>query len=153
MTGEKEVLEIPAIKHGTVIDHIPADVTLKALEILSDTVAHNTATLGTNFPSKRLGKKGFIKIEGAVLSQGQANKIAILAPKATLNLIKDGKVIKKSTLALPSLIEGVLRCPNPQCITNHEKTSTKFHLMDEEPLWLRCHYCERTLGRPDLIFE
>lgn len=150
---QKKTMEIPAIDYGTVIDHIPAEVTIKAMEILSETFRNNMATLGTNFPSKRQGKKGFIKVEGAVLSQQQANKIAILAPRATLNLIKDGKVIKKSLLEIPEIIEDILSCPNPKCITNHEKISTKFKVLAEEPLLLRCHYCERALHRSDLVFR
>ncbi|MEK6967542.1 MAG: aspartate carbamoyltransferase regulatory subunit [Nanoarchaeota archaeon] len=153
MIEKRKTMEIPAIEYGTVIDHIPADVTLRAMDILGDSFHNYTATLGTNFPSKRMGKKGFIKIEGAVISQDQANKIAIIAPKATFNLIKDGKVIKKSTLELPDIIEEILKCPNPECITNHAQAKTNFHVLKEEPLSLRCHYCERTLQRTDLVFK
>ena len=150
---KNKTMEIPAIDYGTVIDHIPAEVTIQAMEILSEAFHNYTATFGTNFPSKRLGKKGFIKIEGTVLSQQEANKIAIIAPKATLNLIKDGKVIKKSTLELPESITGILKCPNPECITNHEPADTNFKVLNEEPLLIRCHYCERALKRTDLMFR
>lgn len=149
----KKTFEIPAIEYGTVIDHIPAAATIKAMEILANKLSSFTATMGINFDSKRQGKKGVIKIEGTELSQKEANKIAILAPHATLNVIKESKVVKKSTLSLPEVIEGILRCPNPECITNFEKSLTKFKVLKDEPLNLRCNYCERNLRREDLIFE
>lgn len=149
----KKLVEIPAIEYGTVIDHIPSDVTIKAMEILADKLQSHTATMGINFQSKRQGKKGVIKIEGTELSQKEANQIAILAPHATLNVIKDSKVVRKGTLSLPEWIEGILKCPNPECITNHERAKTRFRVLKDEPLNLRCNYCERSLRREDLIFE
>ena len=123
------------------------------MEILADKLSAHTATMGINFYSSRLGKKGVIKIEGTELSQAEANKIAILAPHATLNVIKDGKVVRKGTLSMPEMIEGIIKCPNPECISNHEKTGTKFRVLKKEPVELRCVYCERTIRREDLIFE
>ena len=147
-----EEVKVRKIKDGTVIDHIPSEATIRAMEILRDKMQNHMATMGVNFSSKRLGKKGFIKIEGTVLTQDEANRIAIVAPKATLNLIRDGKVVKKSTLELPSSIVGVLRCPNPECISGHEPMVTHFVTLSDEPLKLRCHYCERMLRREDLMF-
>ena len=149
----KNIEEIPSIDYGTVIDHIPAEVTIKAMEILAHKMKENTATMGINFKSKRQGRKGVIKIEGTELSQKEANKIAILAPHATLNVIKEGKVVKKSTLSLPDTIEAILKCPNPECVTNCEKSTTKFKVLKNEPIKIRCNYCERTLRREDLIFD
>ena len=145
-------LEIPKIKNGTVLDHIPSENIMKLAEILSNKFK-STVTIGINFESKKLGKKGIIKMEDTFLSEKEVNKIAVLARQGTLNIIKDFNVIKKYPLKIPEVIEEILKCPNPNCITNHEKTKTKFMVNKIEPLMIRCYFCERAFGKDELILE
>lgn len=145
-------LEIPKIKDGTVLDHIPSENIMKLAEILSDKFK-SMVTIGINFESKKLGKKGIIKMEDTFLSEKEVNKIAVLARQGTLNIIKDFNVVKKYPLKIPKVIEEILKCPNPNCITNHEKAKTKFIVNKVEPLAIRCYFCERSFGKDELIFE
>jgi len=151
MTKEAS-LEIPKIKDGTVIDHIPSENIMKLAEILSNKFK-STVTIGINFESKRLGKKGILKMDDTFLTEKEVNKIAILAKEGTLNIIKDFNVTKKYQLKIPDVIEEILKCPNPNCITNNEKTKTKFIVNKTEPLMIRCRFCERSFGKDELIFE
>ena len=148
-----EELRVRKIKNGTVIDHIKAGKGKKVLDILGieDGFPHVTALL-MNVPSKRVGKKDIVKIENKALEKEEVDKIALIAPHATWNVIKDFKVTKKSRIELPDKLEGVLKCPNPKCVTNmNEPVKTKFKVEEKEPVKLRCVYCERLFGLEDLL--
>lgn len=149
MSELKKEIMIPAIKDGTVIDHIPSRVTLKLMKLLDPQEFENTISLGLNLQSKKLDKKGVIKINGRFLTQDEVNKIAILAPQATVSIIKGYKVTGKIHVQVPKVIENI-RCTNPNCITNKEEASTLFHLIQEEPLRIRCAYCERSISRDEI---
>jgi aspartate carbamoyltransferase regulatory subunit len=145
-------VKVQAIENGTVIDHLPAENTLKVVEILSR--FEDMVAIGINSPSKRLGRKGFVKIANRTLTQEEVNKIAIIAPDASVNTIKDFKVVRKMKVIIPESVEGILRCTNPNCITNHQAVKTKFHIGKKavpERLELRCHYCERSVNRKDAV--
>jgi aspartate carbamoyltransferase regulatory subunit len=143
-------LKISAIENGTVIDHIPADETFNVAEILDLEGIENIISIATNLKSKRLGKKGIIKIGGKILSKEETDKIAVIAPTATINIIKGYKVISKEKVRLPARIDKVVRCFNPNCITNKDAVATKFTVIKENPLRLRCEYCERVMKREDV---
>lgn len=136
-------LEVSAIKEGTVIDHIPADNLFKVINILKLDNIKNTITFGTNFISKRLGKKAIIKLSNVFFKDSDINRIALVAPEAKLNIIKDYKVVEKRIVEVPDDIQGIVRCVNPKCITNNENVQTKFVVEDKKKIKLRCHYCEK----------
>lgn len=146
----KRELNISAIDEGTVIDHIPADATFKVAEIL-DLENHNgIVSIATNLQSKSMGRKGIVKVGGKGLTQNEVNKIAIVAPDATVNIIKSYYVKEKIKVKTPDVIDNVVKCSNPVCITNNEQIATKFYAAKKDPLRIKCHYCERTMGKEDI---
>jgi len=139
------------IEQGTVIDHIPSPRGLAVFRLLSKN-NNSLISIGLNFDSKRVGKKDLIKFEGKIISKKETDKIALIAPEATINIIKDFKVIEKRLIDIPSDIHGILKCLNPNCITNIEKIDTKFNVVEKKPVKVMCHYCERTAEvKPDMI--
>ena len=148
-----EELRVKKIKDGTVIDHIKAGKGKKVLDILGvDNDFTNVIILIMNVPSSRLGSKDIVKIENKALEREEVNKIALIAPNATWNVIKDFEVTNKNRIELPSILEGVLKCPNPKCITNMgEPVKSKFKVEEKEPAKLRCAYCERLFSLEDVL--
>jgi len=141
-------LTVEKIENGTVIDHIPAGRGLKVLNILGIGDGMKVALL-MNVPSKRHGKKDIVKISGKQLDEKEVNKIAIIAPTATLNIVRNSSVVEKSEVRLPKLLAGVSKCPNPKCVTNSEKMETKF--AQEAKGRFRCSYCEMQFETKDLV--
>ena len=146
----KRELKISAIDEGTVIDHIPTDATFKVVEILDLENHKGIVSIATNLQSKSIGKKGIVKVGGKSLTQEEVNKIAIVAPNATVNIIKNYNVKEKIKVKSPDVVDNVVKCSNPLCITNNEQVSTKFYLVKKDPLKLKCHYCERNMGKEDI---
>ena len=145
-------LKVTAIKEGTVIDHIPAGKGLKVIRILKlDRLNGGALLLAANVHSKKLGKKDIVKIEGRFLSEDEVNKIALIAPSATVNIVRDYKVAEKFKVEIPWEISGILKCANPNCVSNHEYTTPKFYVISREPLKVRCHYCERTMEEEEIL--
>lgn len=146
----KRELKISAIEEGTVIDHIPTDATFKVVEILDLENHKGVVSIATNLQSKSIGKKGIVKVGGKNLTQNEVNKIAIVAPDATVNIIKNYDVREKIKVKTPDVIDNVVKCSNPVCITNNEQISTKFYVVKKDPLKIKCHYCERSMGKDDI---
>lgn len=141
-------MKISAIKNGTVIDHIPAGMALKVLKILgvTDSGVDSTVSVAMRVPSGKTGLKDIVKVEDRELDSKEVDKIALIAPFATINIIRDYEVAKKYRVKLPHLARGILRCSNPNCITNlNEPVETEFIVISTDPLRLRCRYCEREL--------
>jgi len=149
---EEEKLLVRKIESGTVIDHIPAGKGLEVINILNVNLKHNeTAVVLVNVPSRKMGRKDVIKVENKQLSDWEVNKIALIAPTASLNIIKNWKVIEKQNVKLPEILVGVINCPNISCITNtDEYLKKKFIVEKERPLKLRCFYCERMFEREEI---
>lgn len=146
----KKELSVSAIKDGTVIDHIPSDVTLKVADILDLEGIKSIISIATNLASKTMGKKGIIKIGGKDLTKEETDKIALIAPDATVNIIQNYDVKKKIKVAIPSIVNKIIKCSNPNCITNNEKVMTMFYVLNKNPLKVRCHYCERDMEKEDI---
>ncbi len=143
------MLNVEAIENGTVIDHIRAGKGKKVLEMLG--INENNAgrvALVMNVPSKRLNKKDIVKIEGAFVNEEQTNLVALISPKSTINIIKNGKVIEKREVEIPNALKNVGNCPNPNCITNTEHAEKIF---EKEESKFRCHYCERCFAAEELV--
>ncbi len=141
---KREELTVSAIKNGTVIDHIPAENLFKVISIMRIETMDTTITIGNNLDSRRLGKKGIVKISDKYPSIEDMNKIALIAPSARINIIKDYKVSNKQQVEIPENIVGMFKCMNPKCITNNEKMKTKFDVVEKNgKLQLKCNYCEK----------
>jgi aspartate carbamoyltransferase regulatory subunit len=150
---EKYELRVQKIKEGTVIDHIPAGYALSVLKILGITGREGfIVTIACNVPSKKYGKKDIVKIEGKELKIEEVNKIALIAPTATINIIKDYNVVKKYKISVPGEIINILKCTNPACITRSEREpiTPKFKVISEKPIRLRCIFCNNILELEDI---
>lgn len=136
-------LKVSAIKDGTVIDHIPAANLFKVISILGLDKTDHQVTFGTNLESQRLGKKAIVKVADIFFKDDEINKIALVAPDAKLNVIKNYRVVEKKVVHVPELIIGLARCMNPKCITNNEEMPGRFTVVKKKPVSLKCAYCEK----------
>ena len=142
--------KVPAIKDGSVIDHIPSRETFRIIRILNPQEFINPISVTLNLDSDKIGKKGVIKIDDRFLTKDEVDKISILAPNATVSIIRNYKIEKKIQVKIPKEFIGILICSNPMCITNKEEVVTKFKVIRNNPLELKCQYCERVYGKDDL---
>ena len=140
--SKKERL-VAAIENGTVIDHIPANKTSQVATLLKLSELKNPVTIGYNYPSKKVGCKGIIKVSDKFFTDEEISRLSVVAPKVVLNIIKDYEVVEKKTVETPDEIRGIVKCNNPKCITNNEPMDTLFHVVDKENGILKCHYCEK----------
>ncbi|MBP7552189.1 MAG: aspartate carbamoyltransferase regulatory subunit [Spirochaetes bacterium] len=152
--SEERLYKVFKIQNGTVIDHISSPMALKIIDILG-IKEQGIISIGLNFDSSKTGKKDIIKIENVYLEKSHTDIIALFSPNASINIIKDGAVIEKRKIEMPEVINSILRCPNPICVTNNYRDcDTKFIVerADMNKTTVRCHYCEReTVVTPDLI--
>ena len=140
-------LRVTPIKNGTVIDHIPAGMALKVLRILgiSDHVA-STVTVAMHVPSRVMGWKDIVKVEDRELGTREIDKIALIAPTASVNVIRNYNVAEKHHVALPDRAVGILKCGNPNCISNtKEPVESEFLVRSKNPLRIFCKFCDREL--------
>jgi aspartate carbamoyltransferase regulatory subunit len=140
---DRKQLVVSAIKDGTVIDHIPAKALFKVIDILGLDHIEDQITFGTNLESQKLGKKGIMKLSGVFFKKEDLDRIALVAPDVKVNIIRDYEVVEKKVVEIPEVIEGIVKCVNPMCITNHEEVRTKFKLVSRHPVSIKCHYCEK----------
>lgn len=141
-----------AIKQGTVIDHIDAGETLNIIRLLNLAADKRIVSVGLNFPSKTQKMKDIIKVEDRELTPEEINRVAILSPNATINIIRNYKVAKKFKVAIPEIIEHVIVCPNVKCVTNNDNTDTKFKVISNQnrQLKLKCCYCEKVYSQTEI---
>lgn len=145
--------KVYALKDGTVIDHIPRWAGMKILQLLGLNNQKQFVTLGIGLQSKRAGWKDVVKIEHRELSADEVQKIALIAPAATLNIIRNHNVFKKIQVRVPEEVRGILECKNPRCVTNNQDVRTRFLRVLESPLTMRCYYCERMFTGEDIIIR
>lgn len=143
-------LIVSAIKDGTVIDHIPAGSLFKVIAILGLDKLDTMVTFGNSLDSKKLGKKGIIKLANVFFENEDINRIALVAPAAKLNIIRDYQVVEKMKVEIPDEVTGIIKCVNPKCITNHEYVLTRFTVVSKEEVRLKCHYCEKITSQENL---
>ncbi|MCJ7633796.1 aspartate carbamoyltransferase regulatory subunit [Candidatus Bathyarchaeota archaeon] len=146
-------LRVMKIREGTVIDHINSSTALSVIRILGLTgKGENVVTIAMNVASKKLGRKDIVKVEERIISSEEADKIALIAPKATINIIRDYSVVAKQRTKLPQVIRGIVKCDNLSCISNgREPIQPTFFVEKEDPLRLRCYYCNRTMNKEDVL--
>lgn len=141
MNTSKKELAVAALQNGTVIDHIPSSVLFKAVKILGIEKLQTHVTIGNNLDSGKLGTKGIIKVADVFFPEATLNRIALIAPSAKVNIIRDFEVVEKHQVSLPDTIVGIVRCNNPKCITNNEPMKTRFEVIGRDDVTIRCHYC------------
>lgn len=130
------------LEDGTVVDHLPAGSAVRALALLG-LPREGPVTVGMNVPSRRHGRKDILRVEGLVLKKSELDRLALLGRQITVSIVRGGEVRQKQVLQVPLRVEGILRCPNPTCITRAEPVATVFHRLGEYPYRFRCHHCER----------
>ena len=143
MNTNKTERQVAAIKNGTVIDHIPAEKTYEVANLLELQKLENPVTIGYNYPSKKIGKKGIIKVSDKFFTDEEISRLSVVAPNVVLHVIKDYEVVEKKTVETPDELRGIVRCNNPKCITNNEPMSTVFNVVDKKRGILKCHYCDK----------
>ncbi len=155
MSDKKEdKIRLVKITNGTVIDHIRAGMALDVLQILGITGKEGyVLSLTMNIHSNRIGSKDIIKLEDRFLEESEVAKIALVAPEATINLIQDERVVKKTRIVLPDVITSILRCPNTRCVTNKEREPIvpRYEVMSRSPLKLRCSYCWTNIDQQEIV--
>ena len=145
MSEKKQALQVAALKNGTVIDHIPSDKLFTVVSLLGLKSSDNNMTIGNNLESKKLGKKGIIKVADRFFTDEEISRLSVVADSVKLNIIHNYEVVEKKTVSIPDELRGIVKCGNPKCITNNEPgMDTLFHVVDKEKGILRCHYCEKT---------
>ena len=152
---EQSDLAVRRIKDGTVIDHIDVGTGLKVLEALQiDGRDGNVITIALNVPSGKLKKKDMIKVEGKFLEDDDTNKLAVIAPTSTVNIVKNYKLVEKRRVSLPNEIDRIFRCSNPECVTNsNEHIESIMDVLDKEKLVLKSRYCNRMLDVNQLKYS
>jgi len=147
MSNDPE-LRVSKIRNGTVIDHINGGQALNVLAIVGiDGTSGEEVSVAMNIPSDRLGKKDIVKVEGRELSQDEVDVLSLIAPAATINIVRDFEVAEKHRVERPERVVGVLECPNRHCITTeNEPVDSAFEVLDDG---VRCEYCD-TIIREDI---
>jgi aspartate carbamoyltransferase regulatory subunit len=152
MSDTRQLL-VRRIKDGTVIDHVESGKALLVLRTLNITGKEgNVITVALNVPSSKHNKKDIIKVENRFLEKNETNKLALIAPHTTINIIKDYKLVEKRKIQLPDSIIGVFKCTNLKCVTNSDEyIKPIINIIDKEKIILRCKYCFRTLTINELV--
>jgi aspartate carbamoyltransferase regulatory subunit len=149
----RKELVVSAIENGTVIDHIPAAAVFQVIHLLGLDHCSEQVLFGTNLDSKKFGKKGIIKVNNTYFESDDLNKIALVAPTATMIIIKGFQVVEKKQVAIPDQVDKVVKCVNPNCISNIENVVTRFKVIDKKDVKLRCHYCEKITDKRNMGFK
>src|SRR5438552_8815886 len=141
------------MRNGTVIDHISAGHAIDDVKILRIGRGEgDIVSVAMNVPSKTASKKDIVKVENRELKPGEVDKIALIAPGATINIIRDYEVAEKARVKLPDVIKGIIRCANPSCVSNAgEPVEPRFTVERTDPLKMRCYYCARIMEKQDVL--
>ena len=149
MNENKQALQVAALRNGTVIDHIPSEKLFTIVRLLGLEHMKNNITIGFNLESKKLGRKGIIKIADKFFCDEEINRISVVAPHVKLNIIRDYEVVEKKEVRMPDDLKGIIKCANPKCITNNEPMAALFHVVDKDNYVVKCHYCEKEQRREE----
>lgn len=150
---DKKERLVAAIENGTVIDHIPAQKTYQVVSLLGLQDLSTPVTIGNNFVSKQVGRKGIIKVSDKFFTDEEISRLSVVAPNVVLNIIHDYEVVEKKTVETPDELRGIVKCNNPKCITNNEPMQTLFTFVDKQHGILKCHYCdkEQDINKVELV--
>ena len=136
---------VNSIERGIVIYHITAGTGNRILDYLKIDTKKNTVAFIMNATSKKHGRKDLIKIEN--VTDVDLTVLGLLDPNATVNIIENGRIVKKINLELPKTVTNVIKCKNPRCVTSVERNAPHiFHLMNAETREYRCEYCDEIVS-------
>lgn len=138
---------INSIEKGIVIDHIKAGWGMRIINYLNLDACETTVAFIMNATSKKHDRKDIVKLEG--ITDVNLDALGLIDHSATVNVIENGKIVKKINLTLPTKVKDVIKCKNPRCVTSIEKVPHIFHLVDEEKETYRCEYCDETVATKD----
>jgi len=148
ISSSPKTMPVASICNGTVIDHILAGHALNIVHLLNLVTHHKIVTIGINLPSQSMGYKDIVKVEEWELKPDDINQIAIFAPQATISLIRDFQIFEKFKVNIPDHITSVIACPNPRCITNHDRIETFFYIKKwKQTIQLQCRFCRKTFTK------
>ena len=134
-------MNIDSIINGIVIDHIPAGRSMRIYQLLGLDRLDCPVAIIKNAVSAQMGKKDIIKVDADI--DVNLDIIGFVAPNATVNIIRDGKLAEKKHMELPERLVNVIQCKNPRCITSVEQELDHvFFRSEEEKTEYRCLYCE-----------
>lgn len=150
MSNDKQALQVAALKNGTVIDHIPSDKLFTVVNLLGLIDTDLNMTIGNNLESKKLGKKGIIKVADRFFTDEEISRLSVVSPNVKLNIIRNYEVVEKKQVSMPEELKGIVKCNNPKCITNNEPMTTIFHVIDKDNGILKCHYCEKEQNKESI---
>jgi aspartate carbamoyltransferase regulatory subunit len=151
--NKKKELQVAALENGTAIDHIPPEQLFKVAQLIGLNTMNNRITFGNNLESKKMGRKGMIKIADKFFEEDEINRIALIAPNVVLNIIRDYEVVEKKRVCLPEELTDIVKCNNPKCITNNEPMKTRFSVIDKSAGTVKCRYCERKINKEAIIIK
>ena len=135
-------MKIDSIKDGIVLDHIKAGKSMDIYRYLGLDQLDCSVAIIKNVPSNKMGKKDILKME-CDPDLINLDVIAFIDPRITVNVIKNGEIVEKKALSLPSEVVNVISCTNPRCITSTEHSLPQiFTLADKKRMIYRCRYCE-----------
>ena len=140
---DKKERLVAAIENGTVIDHIPAEKTFQVATLLGIQGLEGPVTIGNNFASQKVGRKGIIKVSDKFFTDDEISRLSVIVPNVVLSIIRDYEVVEKKTVVTPDVLRGIVKCNNPKCITNNEPMDTLFHVVNKNLRILKCHYCDK----------
>ena len=152
---EESEIRVAKIRNGTVIDHIPAGRALNMLHILCLPEKGNIISILINAPSSKYGRKDILKIEDLELDAAAANRISLVAPTATINIVIDFNIVEKRAVSIPDVITGILECINPNCISRKEGEHVLpvFFTLSRNPVAVTCSYCSRQMGEQEISMQ
>lgn len=141
MEKKRKDLQVAALENGSVIDHIPTNKLFTIVQLLELDKCSEPVTIGYNFQSRKIGKKGIIKVADKFFTDDEINRLAVVCPNIRINIIRDFDVVEKKEVQLPDLLTNVVKCANPVCITNNEPMKTVFRVTNKTIGTVKCKYC------------
>ena len=151
--GNIKEKQVAALENGTAIDHIPPEQLFKVAHLIGLNKMENRITIGNNLESKKMGRKGMIKIADKFFEEDEINRIALVAPNVKLSIIRNYLVDDKKNIELPDELIGIVKCNNPKCITNNEPMKTFFYVTDKKTGTIKCRYCERKINKENIVIK
>lgn len=150
--GAKKGMIVSPIENGTVIDHLPPGKAVRIAQMLGLTEGA-VVIIGQNLKSTKYGRKDLIKVENRFLTDEECSRIALFAPNATVNIIRNSELVEKRMVTIPDVVEGIAVCSNANCITNKEPVPTRMVTVSRSPVTIACHYCGYEVKAEDLRFR
>ena len=141
-------MNIDSIRNGYVLDHIKAGRSMEIYKYLKLNELDCSVAIIKNVKSSKMGKKDIIKIDSLI--DLDMTVLGYIDPDITVNVIRDGKLLDKKPLELPTKLVNVIHCKNPRCITSTEPQLDAIFLLGHKAdgkRAYRCAYCDTEFKR------